>query len=175
MLWLDSRYFIFIFSYFPSEISIFQIAFISLSYSHSACFSMISSAHLFNLHFAFNGSIFLGAVFHSNLSRRLPLKYVFITCLILICACFSALTHAAHAILLLCIVFIVFGTVLGISLSAVTSNFGVVFKQQNFLLVQVRTGWFGINGKWEWELEEGHEEGPNVLTMHSMPSFSFSI
>ncbi|EFP04878.1 CRE-DCT-15 protein [Caenorhabditis remanei] len=115
----------------------FTIAFISLSYSHSACFSMISSAHLFNLHFAFNGSIFLGAVFHSNLSRRLPLKYVFITCLILICACFSALTHAAHAILLLCIVFIVFGTVLGISLSAVTSNFGVVFKQQNFLLVQL--------------------------------------
>ncbi|PIC34869.1 hypothetical protein B9Z55_014396 [Caenorhabditis nigoni] len=122
---------------FLLSISYFQIAFISLSYSHSACFSMISSAHLFNLHFAFNGSIFLGAVFHSNLSRRLPLKYVFITCLVLICACYSSLPHAEHVILLLCIVFIVFGTVLGISLSAVTSNFGVVFKQQNYLLVQL--------------------------------------
>ncbi|CAL2040771.1 unnamed protein product [Caenorhabditis brenneri] len=115
----------------------FSIAFISLSYSHSACFSMISSAHLFNLHFAFNGSIFLGAVFHSNLSRRLPLKYVFITCLVLISTCFSALPHAEHVILLLCIVFIVFGTALGIALSAVTSNFAVIFKQQNFLLVQL--------------------------------------
>ncbi|CAZ65531.1 RGS domain-containing protein [Caenorhabditis elegans] len=114
----------------------FTVTFISLSYSHSACYSMISSAHLFNLHFAFNGSIFLGAVFHSNLSRRLSLKYVYITCLILISACFLALPHAAHIILLLCIVFIVFGTVLGISLSAVISNFVVIFKQQSFLLLQ---------------------------------------
>ncbi|CAI2350165.1 unnamed protein product [Caenorhabditis sp. 36 PRJEB53466] len=115
----------------------FSISLVSLSYSHSACSALISSAHLFNLHFSFHGSIFLGAIIHSNLSRRLPLKSLFFVCLFSICAAFCALPHAAHWIPALFLVFIIFGSVLGVGLSAVTSSFTVIFKQQNFLLVQL--------------------------------------
>ncbi|CAI5449821.1 unnamed protein product [Caenorhabditis angaria] len=114
----------------------FSITLISLGYSHSACYLNMSPAHLFNLHFAFNASIFIGSVFHSNLSRRLPIKHVISISIFLILTCFGALPNANH-FMIFCTIFVIFGTCLGILISAITTSFCILFRISTYILVHI--------------------------------------
>ncbi|CAB3409511.1 unnamed protein product [Caenorhabditis bovis] len=114
----------------------FSINIIGLSFSRIACFSSIGPSKLFTIYFSFNASIFIGALIHSNITRRFPIKYVLSTCILLISLCFCLLPHTVGMVLCTS-VFVIMGASLGACLSAVTVSFTVIFRQTSYLLVQL--------------------------------------